>query len=241
MTIFKILTVALLIAGCTSQKDSAYLKAKTAHDKGLETIKNAPEPYRTKIADSMQKWIPVFKDVYVNDQKNRIIGYGFTKSGLLEQRVLDSENLKIVTAYLETYGWPAVTDMGFIGQRAVGMVIQHSPLAIQEKYYPSLANAYKRDPFLFETLALLEDRINMRNHRYQYYGSQVVAYQGKQVLYPVYNIDSLEIRRKQLGFKMTMADYMKFLRADWNAEAYKQKLPELVTAFKVSDTLGVHE
>jgi len=188
----------------------------------------------------MKKWIPVFKEVYVNDLKNRMVGYGFTKSGLQEQRKLDSENVKIVTAYLDTYGWPAITDMGFIGQRAVGMTIQHAPLAIQEKYYPSLVAAYKRDPHLFETLALLEDRINMYNRRFQYYGTQVVAYQGKQVLFPVHNIDSLEIRRKQLGFKMTMVDYMKLLKADWNVEAYKQMLPELVTAFKVTDTLGVH-
>lgn len=188
----------------------------------------------------MKRWIPIFKTVYVNDQKNRYVGYGFTKAGLKEQQALDAENVKIVSAYIDQYGWPALTDIGFIGQRAVGMTIQHAPLSIQDKYYPALVNAYKRDTLLFETLALLEDRINMHHHRYQYYGTQLTSYQGKLVLYPVYNVDSLDIRRAQLGFKMPMADYLNLLRAGWESYAYKSMLPELVKAFKVSDTLGVH-
>ena len=240
MTSFRLLIIILLFAGCKSQKNSAYIKAKSEHDKILEILKTSPDPYYNKVADSMKKWIPIFKTVYINDQKNRLVGYGFTKSGLQEQQLLDSENLKIVVYYLDNYGWPAATDIGIIGQRAIGMTIQHSPLAIQEKYYPSLVKAYRRDPLLFETLALLEDRINMRNRRFQYYGTQLVYYKGKQVLYPVYNIDSLEIRRKRLGLKMPMADYMKLLRSTWNPEEYKQMLPNLISEFKVSDTLGIH-
>jgi hypothetical protein len=240
MALFRLLMVVTFFAGCKSQKNNAYAKAKSEHDKRMESLKTAPEPYYNKVADSMKKWIPVFKSVYIDDQKNRLVGYGFTKDGWKEQLLLDSQNLKIVTSYLDTYGWPAATDVGFIGQRAIGMTIQHSPLIIQEKYYPSLVKAYKRDSLLFETLALLEDRINMRNRRFQFYGTQLVSYKGKQVLYPVFNIDSLEIWRKRIGFKIAMADYMKLLKSNWDTEEYKLMLPNLVSEFKVSDTLGVH-
>jgi hypothetical protein len=240
MAFLRLLILVTVFAGCKPQKYNAYQKAKAEHDKRMELLKTAPEPYYNKVADSMKKWIPVFKSVYINDQKNRIVGYGFTKDGWKEQQVLDSQNLKIVTSYLDTYGWPAATDAGFIGQRAIGMTIQHSPLIIQEKYYPALVKAYKRDSLLFETLALLEDRINMRNRRLQFYGTQLVSYKGKQVLYPVSDIDSLEIWRKRIGFKITMADYMKLLHSNWNTEAYKLILPDLVKEFKVSDTSGIH-
>lgn len=240
MAFFRLLIIVTLFAGCKSQKYNAYQKAKFEHDKRMELLKSLPEPYYNKVADSMKQWIPILKAVYINDQKNRLVGYGFTKDGLKEQLFLDSQNLKIVTSYLNTYGWPAALDVGFIGQRAIGMTIQHSPLIIQEKYYPYLVNAYKRDSLLFETLALLEDRINMGNKRLQFYGTQVVSYKGKQVLYPVFNIDSLEIWRKQIGFKITMGAYMKMLKSNWNTEEYKLILPNLISEFKVSDTLGIH-
>jgi hypothetical protein len=240
MAFFRLLIIITLFIGCKSQKNGAYVKAKYEHDKRMELLNVAPEPYYNKVADSMKKWVPIFKNVYINDQKNRLVGYGFTKDGWKEQLLLDSQNLKIVTSYLDTYGWPAAFDVGFIGQRAIGMAIQHSPLIIQEKYYPLLVNAYKRDSLLFETVALLEDRINKRNRRFQFYGTQLVSYKGKQVLYPVFNIDSLEIWRKRIGFKITIVDYMKLLNTNWNIDDYKLMLPNLVNEFKVSDTLGIH-
>jgi hypothetical protein len=152
----------------------------------------------------MKKCIPIFKNVLITDQKHRLIGYGFTEEGLKEQITIDSLNLIVVTSYLDKYGWPAAFDVGFFGQRAVGMTIQHSPLKIQENYYPYLVEAFKRDSFLFETLALLEDRINVRNKRLQCYGTQLMNYKGKQVLFPVFEVDSLENRRKRIGFHMSI-------------------------------------
>lgn len=240
MKVHKMLLLLLCLLGCTVHKKTAYDIAKVEHDKKLESLQNLQDPFYNKVADSMKPWVAVLKNVYITDQKNRLVGYGFTKTGLKEQRMLDSLNLITVTGYLDKYGWPAITDIGFFGQRAIGMTIQHAPLSIQEKYYPSLVEAYKRDRFLFETLALLEDRINMRNRSYQYYGTQLVAYHGKQVLYPVYEIDSLETRRKKLGFKMSMEDYMKLLKSEWNMDTYKSLLPSLVAEYKVSDKTGVH-
>ena len=244
MHFLRLLFCFLILIACNSNRKSTKAKdaqLKAQQEARIAFIRISPEPLYDKVADSMKKWISIFRDVLANDQKNRIIGYtAYTPEEKKEQLSLDSQNLKIVTSYLDKYGWPVKYDIGFIGQRAIGITIQHSPLTVQEKYYPYLVGAYEGDSSLYETLALLEDRINMKNHRFQYYGTQVVTFQGKQVLYPVFNIDSLEIYRKRLGFKFTMKAYLGLLKANWDVNEYKLILPQLVKEFKVSDTMGFH-
>lgn len=86
----------------------------------------------------------------------------------------------------------------------------------------------------------MEDRINMRTHRYQYYGTQTVYFKNKLVPYPVMNIDSIEIYRKRLGHFMPFEKYLEFLGANPDIKEYKRILPELIKEFKISDTLGIH-
>ena len=234
----------LFLIACNSNKNAAkdnIAKLKAAHTAKIERMRTIPEPFIQRVPDSMKKWIPILRDVLADDQKIRMAGViHYTKEEWNEQAALDSQNLKIVTSYLDRYGWPVIFDVGLIGQKAIGLIIQHSPLQIQEKYYPYLIKAYKRDTLLFETLALLEDRINMRNHRYQYYGSQVVPYKGKQTLYPVLNIDKIDSTRKRIGIKMPIGEYLKILNVEWDVTAYKQLLPALIKEFKVSDSSGIH-
>lgn len=240
MSIVRNLILIIFCVSCKTQDYKIYQKAKAQNDKRLELIKNLEDPFSNKVNDSMKKWIPIFKTVYINDQKNRLVGYGFTKEGLKEQKKLDSLNLTIVTNYLDKFNWPTFYDVGFFGQKAIGLTIQHASLEVQEKYYPNLVEAYKKDSRLFETLALLEDRINARKHRFQFYGTQLTYYKGKQVMYPVYNIDSLETWRKRIGFKTTLESYLKILKTEWNINDYKNILPDLINELKVTDSVGIH-
>lgn len=243
MYYLRLLVFVTLILGCSTRKKAEFAKLKADHTTKMNLLRSAPEPFYKKIPDSMKHWIPILRNVFVDDQKYRIVGFNFSdfsKEEREEQKKLDSQNLNIVITYLDKHGWPALNEVGLIGQRAIGIVIQHSQLKVQEKYYPFLVEAYKRDSSLYETLALLEDRINMRNHKFQYYGSQLISYKGSMVLYPVYNIDSIEDYRRKIGFKMPLKEYFKLLKVDSNITKYKELLPELMTAFKVSDSLGIH-
>lgn len=215
-------------------------KRRLQHTEQLKLIRLGLDPYYNKVPDSMKKWIKVFSGVLADDQKNRIVGLSPTKGDWAEQRVLDSQNLEVVSSYLNTYGWPTKAEAGFIGARAVGMVVQHSPLPVQEKYYPALVKAYRKDSSLFETLALLEDRINMRSHKRQYYGTQVVYLDHKPVLYPVVSVDSLEIYRSRLGRFIPFVQYLAKLKVNWNPAAYKEELPNLKQRLRVSDSVGIH-
>jgi hypothetical protein len=243
MNSLRLLIFVTLLLGCSNSKKAKFAKLKAEHTAKWNLVRNAPEPFYKKIPDSMKHWIPILRNAFVDDQKYRIVGLNFSdfsKEEREEQKKLDSQNLNIAIAYLDKHGWPALNDVGLFGQRAIGIIIQHSPLKVQEQYYPFLVEAYKKDSLLYETLALLEDRINTRNHKFQYYGSQLVSYKGSMVLYPVYNIDSIDDYRRKIGIKMPLKEYLKLLKVDSDITEYKQLLPELITKFKVSDSLGIH-
>lgn len=239
MRFFYLPAFIFLFASCKSAENEALKIAKAQHEKQQEMAAATPEPYAKKVPDTMKKWIPILKAALLNDQKNRIIGVGITD--LKEQSKLDSQNLNIVSIYLDRYGWPKKYDVGLFGQQAVNMTIQHSSLEVQEKYYPKLVEAYKQDSSLYDILALMEDRINMLRHRFQYYGSQVVFLDNKPVFYPIYKFDSVDIRRKKLSRWMpTLKEYVFLLQSDINLNDYYKYLPRLIDSFHVSDTPGLH-
>ena len=244
MKCIKLLFWITISIGCNSNKirnEKEIAEVKANNNKRIELIKSLPEPFYSKVPDTMKKWIPILRNVYADDQKNRIVGVNtYTETEKKEQLAIDSQNLKIVCIYLDKYGWPTLYDVGLLGQRAINMTIQHAPLKQQEKYYPELVKAFKKDSLLFETVALLEDRINVRNHRLQYYGSQMIVYKGKQIPYPIVNVDSINIFRKQIGFKMTIENYFTLLKMKCDLKDYKVLLPELRKELKVSDTTGIH-
>jgi hypothetical protein len=81
----------------------------------------------------------------------------------------------------------------------------------------------------------------MRRRRYQYYGSQIVYYNGKPTFYPIYNVDSADIRRKILSAWMpTLNEYMTIFKSEFKLSEYKKLLPTLIDSFKVSESPGLH-
>jgi hypothetical protein len=232
------LMILCLFASCNTRKQRENARLKEAHEKRMVIMQALPDPLSGKVPDSMKQWIPIFKKVLFTDQKYRITGYHPTVQESAEQQRLDSLNLQTVKGFLDKYGWPVHSMAGYSGKTAVAMVIQHAALQVQEKYYPLLIEATGKDKYHFETLALLEDRINVRKHRFQVYGTQVMQYKGERVLYPVANIDSLDHYRLSIGLP-SIATYLQFMKIEWNLPKYKSLLPELRKVFKVSDTPAV--
>ena len=231
----------LLIATvCCNSKKKDNSRMRELHEQKLLLWEKTPEPYYNQIPDSMRKWVFVFKKVLIEDQRYRNTRIGTSLKEAKVQRQLDSLNQVIVTSFLDNYGWPTTLDVGFFGIQAIGMTIQHAPLQIQERYYSKLVTAYKRDKLLAETLSLLEDRINMRRKRYQYYGTQAVSYKGKAVVYPIYEIDSIDSRRRRIGLRQTIDEYLRLLQIEWKVDEYKEMLPGIIKEFRVSDSIGIN-
>ncbi len=88
------------------------------------------------------------------------------------QNYSDSVNTVYITGLIDQMGYPGKSIVGDEASTAF-LVIQHAGLEIQEKYLPILRAAADEGELNWSSLALLIDRIEMRNDRPQIYGSQI--------------------------------------------------------------------
>jgi len=148
----------------------------------------------------------------------------FLDSLMKEMKKTDLENLKKVNAIVRNNGWLGPQKVGINGAQGLFLVIQHADLKTQEYYLPLIRKAEKEGEILSSNLAILEDRICMRNRKKQIYGSQGFTDNetGKKYIYPIGNINGLDERRKAMGMP-PMKDYVK----EWNLEEYKKELPNI--------------
>lgn len=215
-------------------------KIRDRHKVKLTFMRIGADPYSYKVPDSMKHWVTQFAEIMAEDQKYRISGLRMNELERKEQAKIDSINLVTVTGYLDKYGWPRLQESGLVAQNAVGMVIQHAPLRVQEKYFPMLTRSYEIDSTLSETVAMLEDRINVTNKKLQYYGTQVMLVNNRAILYPVVNVDSLDVFRSKLGPMVPFSSYIAIFDKNWSADKYKKGLPRLKKKLNFSDAPGIH-
>ncbi|MFA6246875.1 MAG: DUF6624 domain-containing protein [Mucilaginibacter sp.] len=145
--------------------------------------------------------------------------------------IADSLNLVKVVNIIDRYGWLGPQDVGMNGSQALFLVIQHASLATQQKYLPLIRTAEKNGKTLSSNLAILEDRINMREKKKQIYGSQVFKNKltGEMCFYPIADPDHVDDKRKAMGLQ-PIADYAKLFNLTWDVEMYKKNLPEIEKA-----------
>lgn len=143
-------------------------------------------------------------------------------------KVKDSVNLIKVVAILDKFGWLGTDVIGNQGNSALFLVIQHADLKTQEKYLPMMREAVKNGKAYGRSLALLEDRIEIRNGRKQIYGSQIGMNPDTKVHYvsPLIDPDNVNKRRASVGLG-TLEEYVNFWGMIWDPEQYKKDLPSL--------------
>src|SRR5687768_14250010 len=86
----------------------------------------------------------------------------------------DSVNLIKVRRILDEHGWLSQEQIGTQRNGTLFFVIQHSDLQTQEKYLPLMRQAVKEGKAQASQLALLEDRVALRQGKKQIYGSQII-------------------------------------------------------------------
>ncbi|RZK83065.1 MAG: hypothetical protein EOO92_00540 [Pedobacter sp.] len=147
-----------------------------------------------------------------------------TDSLLMVMRKADHENLIKVNAIIKKHGWLGPQKVGFNGAQGLFLVIQHADLETQEHYLPIIKEAEKKGEILSSNVAILDDRISIRKGKHQLYGSQGFTdnQTGKKYIYPILDVDNLDIRRKAMGMP-PMREYV----LGWDAEHYKKELPAL--------------
>jgi hypothetical protein len=126
----------------------------------------------------------------------------------------DSINLIKVTKILDQYGWLGSNVVGYNGNTALFLVIQHSNKNIMEKYFPMMKDAVKKGNAEPELFALLVDRIEMLNGRPQIYGSQMQIIDGKRVLYKIIDEKNVNKRRAEVGLG-SLEEYLKLANGEY--------------------------
>jgi hypothetical protein len=160
-------------------------------------------------------------------QKNGKIGSDEYKDLILTIKEADTINLRIVTKIIDKYGWLGSDVIGFKGNQVLFLVIQHADLITQEKYLPIIQRAAKEGKTLLSNLAILEDRVALRQGKRQIYGSQILLdpKTGNKYVQPIENLENVDKKRSEVGLP-TMNEYLQqSFQMKWDTEEYKKNLP----------------
>lgn len=108
----------------------------------------------------------------------------------------DSLNLVLVDKILSQHGFPRKEQVGDFGNQAAWLVFQHADLDHQKRFLPQMEAAVSRGDIAPLYLALLRDRIDVREGRPQRYGTQI---DGKGNLAPLLDASRVNKWRQEVG------------------------------------------
>ena len=116
-----------------------------------------------------------------------------------EQQRLDQQNMARLDELLRTHGWPRGVGAAAVAA-AAALVIQHAELPHQQRWLPEMREAVKHGELAPIPLAMLEDRVLLRQGQPQRYGSQVVHDgRGRLYVHPIADAAGVDERRRTIG------------------------------------------
>lgn len=207
-------------------------------DKRWMTVLNKVSENRKEALAKIASVAATLEKVYQEDQRYRQqLGqieeqYGRDSEEMQEHWELisrtDSINLVTVKAVLDKHGWLGFDLIGRNANNALFLVIQHADLESQKTYLPMLREAVKKGDAAAPDLALLEDRVALRQGEKQIYGSQIGRdpETGEYYVSPLLDPEDVDQRRAEVGLG-PIQEYISNWGLSWDVEAYKQQLPEL--------------
>lgn len=183
-----------------------------------------------KIREEIEKdWnhplIEELEDLAEKDQRHRIHmrtvsdKYGWNSSQMDSlwnlQTPIDSINLLRIIEIIDTFGYPGKSIVGDQASTAF-LVIQHADITTQEKYLPILTEAAEKGELRYSSLALLIDRVRMRQNKPQLYGSQVQRDDetGNWQFYYIEDEKNVNKRRAKVGLS-PLEEYAKRFGMDY--------------------------
>lgn len=184
--------------------------------------------------DVVEKLKKILNKVFEDDQKYRrnskelLDKYGQNsekmKNILEEMAELDKLNLERVEVILKQYGWLSEDIVGYKESEAIFLVIQHASLDTQIKYFPIMEEAVKLGNARKCDLAMLQDRILVKQGKKQIYGTQLIYdeeaghYKVEPLVYP----EKVDERRANMDLP-PMNEYLNDYGLSWNNDEAKKK------------------
>ncbi len=140
----------------------------------------------------------------------------------------DSINLIEIKKILDTKGWLGKNVIGRQGNSTLFLVIQHSDIETQLKYLPMMKEAVKKGNASSSSLALLEDRVALRQGKRQIYGSQIHTDKETKEMYvaPLIAPENVDKRRAEVGLGK-LADYVGHWNLVWDVKKHKERTAKI--------------
>ena len=182
--------------------------------------------------------VTILEAIYDEDQKYRLqLGEVEKQHGRDSEEIKnlwktinekDSINLIQVKKILDEKGWLGANIVGRKGNKTLFLVIQHADIETQVKYLPMMREAVKKGNARPSSLALLEDRVALRQGNRQIYGSQIGRDQetGERFVLPLIEPEKVDERRAEVGLE-PLAEYAFRFRITWDVEKHKKRTAKI--------------
>lgn len=132
-----------------------------------------------------------YTNVYYSESQNGKLSP--TTIALWElKKQISKDNISELDDLITKWGWPQFSEYGSFASMAF-LVVQHADLETQKRYLPIITDAYNQGEAYFNWVAMLTDRILLRERKPQIYGSQSIWNPNinKYVLYQVEDVEKM--------------------------------------------------
>jgi hypothetical protein len=192
-----VLAASALLAGCRAAPIDA--REPFADDAAL----------RAELVERMQA------DQAVRAEGMRYFGPGETMplDVLARWKAVDAENTAWIEQVLDARGWPERSAVGEEGATAAFLLVQHADEhpGLQRRALPLCAAAVAAGEADPSHLALLTDRVRLRDELPQLYGTQVRVVNGEAAPFEIENPERVDERRAAMGLE-PLEDYLERIR-----------------------------
>jgi hypothetical protein len=131
-----------------------------------------------------------------------------------EMDAIDQENYLELKRIVAQYGWPGMDRVGKDASNVAFLILQHSTLQQQKELLPRFRTAVANGQGRAADLAMLEDRIRVREGKKQIYGGSVSSGpDGHPRVDPIEDPANIDARRKSVGLP-PIDEYLKRLEAE---------------------------
>lgn len=191
----------------------------------IATSQNQPQSIQTQL-DSIWKTDQEIRFKLLKLQQEGKMNSDEMKDLVQQMKNQDSINLDQVENILKN-GWP--DDLSMQGNQTIFLVIQHADLQTQKEYLPVIEKAVQENKTFPANLALLKDRIALREGKKQIYGSQIFidSNTGKKYVQPIQNPEEVDKLRAEVSLPSMETYLQQSFQMDWNLVEYYKNLPEI--------------
>lgn len=218
----------------TSNSDLNILHKDERWKKLLEIVKANKEEAEKDLDKPL---VAILDTIYQDDQEYRLqmndikkkYGWKSDEMATVTKIIIekDSINLIKIEKILDERGWLGSNIIGAEGNTTLFLVIQHADIETQLKYLPMMREAVKIGNANAGSLALLEDRVALRQGKRQIYGSQIqINENGDKFVQPLIDPKHVDKRRAEVGLG-TLAEYTKHFGFTWDIQKHKERTAKI--------------